>query len=162
LVGKPAIHTLPAGLTHAQAAAAALLVALTVVYVYARRQACRRSHAIDVLPLLALFGLLRCVCDPIPWSYYFVPLIIPLAVWEAGTLKRLPLVTGLCCAGLSLGPSAGLTYWGGPGVSASPIVGFVWLGAVAALACYLASCAVGPDRVPLALRARRPQPARAG
>jgi hypothetical protein len=162
LVGKPAIHTLPAGFTHAQAATAALLVALTVVYVYARRQASRRSHAIDVLPLLALFGLLRCVCDPIPWTYYFVALIIPLAVWEAGILKRLPLVTGLCCAGLSLGPSAGLTYLGGPGVAVSPVVNFVWLGAIATLAYYLASCAVGPDRAPFAFRARPPQPARAG
>jgi hypothetical protein len=162
LVGKPAIQTLPAGLTRSQASAVALLLALAVVWVYARRQASRRSHAIDALPLLALFGLLRCVCDPNPWSYYFVPLIIPLAIWEAGTLKRLPLVTGLCCAGLSLGPSAGLTYWGGAGVSASPIVGFVWLGAVAALACYLASCAVGPDRVPVALGARPPQPTAAG
>jgi hypothetical protein len=162
LVGKPVIHTLPAGLTRSQASAVALLLALAVVWLYARRQASRRSHPIDVLPLLALFGLLRCVCDPNPWSYYFVPLIIPLAVWEAGMLKRLPLVTGLCCAALSLGPSAGLTYFGGPGITFSPVVGLVWLGAVAMLACYLASCAVGRDRVPLALGARPPQPARAG
>jgi hypothetical protein len=159
---KSVINALPAGLTHAQAAVVALLLALTVVYVYARRQASRRSHAIDVLPLLALFGLLRCVCDPIPWSYYFAPLIIPLAVWEAGTLKRLPLVTGLCCAAVALGPSSGITYFGGNDISASPIVSFVWLGAVAVLACYLASCAVGPDRVPVVLGARPPQPAAAG
>jgi hypothetical protein len=162
LSGKSAINALPDGLTRSQASAVALLLALAVVWVYARRQASRRARAVDVLPLLALFGLLRCVCDPNPWSYYFVPLIIPLAVWEAGRLKRLPLVTGLCCAALSLGPSAGLTYWGGAGVSASPIVSFVWLGAVAGLACYLARCAVGPDRAPLTLRARSPQPARAG
>jgi hypothetical protein len=162
LFGKSAISALPAGLTRSQASPVALLLALAVVWVYARRQAPRRSHAIDMLPLLALFGLLRCVCDPNPWSYYFVPLIIPLAIWEAGTLKRLPLVTGLCCAGLSLGPSGALTYLAGDGILASPVVGFIWLGAVAVLACYLASCAVGPDRVPLTLRVRPPQPARAG
>jgi hypothetical protein len=162
LFGKPAVTALPAGLTRSQASAIALLLALAVVWVYARRQASRRAHAIDVLPLLALFGLLRCVCDPVPWSYYFVPLIIPLAIWEAGTLKRLPVVTGLCCAALSLGPSGGLAKVAGAGIFASPVVSFVWLGAVAVLACYLASCAVGPERLPFALRVRPPQPARAG
>lgn len=162
LFGKSAITALPGGLTRSQASALALLLALAVVWVYARRQTSRRTHAIEVLPLLALFGLLRCVCDPNPWSYYFVPLIIPLAIWEAGTLKRLPLLTGACCAGLSLGPSGGLAKLAGDGIFGSPVVSFVWLGAVAVLACYLASCAVGPDRLPFAFRAHPPQPARAG
>jgi hypothetical protein len=164
LLGKSGFsaHLLPAGLTRSQASAAALLPALAALWVYARRRGPRRSQAIDALPLLALFGLLRCICDPQPWTYNFVAVVIPLAAWEAGVLKRAPVVTALSWAGLSLVPSGHLTYWAGGNVFASPIVSFVWLGAVAVLACYLASCAVGPDRVPLAHGARPPQPAAAG
>jgi hypothetical protein len=52
---------------------------------------CARGRAVDPLALLALLALVRCIADPAPVEYYYVAATIPLAAWEATTLRRLPL-----------------------------------------------------------------------
>ncbi len=85
-MGRHAVaHILPLGLTRSQAAATALVVAATAIWIYARRGRGGRLPKVDPLALLALCGLLRCVTDPTPLAYNFVAVVIPLALWEAAS-----------------------------------------------------------------------------
>lgn len=146
-------HQLPLGMTRSVASALACLAGLGALFTYARR----RGHGpgYDALALLALVGLLRCVADPDPLQYNFVALLIPLATWEAVSLKRLPVVSLLAVAAVSLlgtgsvALSAGTAFaLGGAAVNALSLAWTVSLG------CYLAHHAVvGRPRV-----AREQQP----
>ena len=44
------------------------------------------------MALLALLGILRCVCDSTHELYYYIAVLIPLAAWEAQE-NRLPAAT---------------------------------------------------------------------
>src|SRR4051794_26424957 len=50
----------------------------------------RLRHRSDLLALLTLVLLLRCVLDPWNNVYYHVPFVLALAAWEAHAARRLP------------------------------------------------------------------------
>jgi Glycosyltransferase family 87 len=52
-----------------------------------------RQRLVDALALLALLALVRAGGDSLPLEYYYVPFLLALGVWEAYTLRRLPVVT---------------------------------------------------------------------
>jgi hypothetical protein len=94
-------HLLPFGLARSAASLLALAIvvgALSMLGVRARRQA----RLIDALALFALLGLARCAADPVPLEYNFVDVLIPLAIWEAVTLRRLPIVAALATLAVAL------------------------------------------------------------
>jgi hypothetical protein len=146
LRGAPAsasAHLLPLGLHRSGAAAIVLALGLAAIWAYARRDRATGSSVVDGLPLLALVGLLRCIADPDPLAYNFVAAVIPLAVWEAGVIKRPPVVTVLSCAALGLFSGANpVLRWNGP-LAPTPIHDVLWIGSCLALACYLTRCASG-------------------
>ncbi len=123
----PSVHELPLGLTRATAGALAMAVVLCGLWMYGRH---RRGRGIDALALLALVGLARAVTDPDPLQYYFLALLIPLAVWEAVRLGRLPVLTALACAWVAVLARASAH------VSHGLLNGFSIAGALA-LGCYL-------------------------
>lgn len=88
-------HRLPPGLHRVQEAAVAFGAWCAGAWLAARRL--RRAGAavgpVDPIALLALLGLLRCICDPADLGYYLVAATVPLAVWEVGRLRRLPLAS---------------------------------------------------------------------
>lgn len=61
-----------------------------------------RGRSIDAFALLCLLAVIRCVADTGPVEYYYVALVVPLAVWESAVLRRLPLVTLLAVAAVWL------------------------------------------------------------
>ena len=131
------MNLLPLSLTRSDVAAVVLIAAATAISIYARRVGRGRMPAVDGLALLALIGLLRCLADPAPLTYYFVPLVIPLAVWEAGTLRRLPVVAVLVSAALDLFPQDELAVVTGHSPFGLDVVNLVWIAAGCALAVYL-------------------------
>jgi hypothetical protein len=60
----------------------------------------RRRTPDDVLALLALLFLLRCLLDPVDNAYYHVPFLLSLTAWEGLTRRGLPLVSMLCTAAI--------------------------------------------------------------
>jgi hypothetical protein len=60
-------------------------------------RACRRGARWDPLALLALLGLLRCVCDSTHEEYYAIAALIPILAWEAisGRLALLGALTSV-------------------------------------------------------------------
>jgi Glycosyltransferase family 87 len=153
------VHGLPLGLTRSQAAAIGLLVAGTIIAIYVRRIRRDGPLKVDPLVLLALCGLVRCVADPTPLDYNFVAVVIPLAVWEAGVAKRLPVVTALTCVALGLlVTNANVWIAGRGGVVGEPLLSWLWLAGVIALGCYLTRAAFRPRA--LAPAPVRPAPSR--
>jgi hypothetical protein len=136
-------HMLPFGLKRSAAAAIACMAGLGAVWSYSKRRAERRGY--DALALLALVGLLRCIADPDPLEYNFVALLIPLAIWEAVALERLPIVTALATLTIALldtgsvAISAGAAWRLGPAAVNALSIGFML-----ALGCYLTFRAVRP------------------
>ncbi len=85
------VRHIPLGLSRSAAAmltSAVVAALLAGWYLRARR----RGAACDPLALLALLGLLRCVCDTTHLEYYLIAALIPLAVWES-MQDRPPLAT---------------------------------------------------------------------
>jgi hypothetical protein len=139
-------HQLAFGLTRSVASALGCLAGLGALYACAGK---RRDRAVgyDPLALLAFIGLLRCIADPAPLEYNFVALLIPLATWEAVTLKRLPIVSALAVASVALlgtgsvAMSAGTAFQlGAAAVNAMSLAWTVGLG------CYLGYHAVAASR----------------
>ena len=54
----------------------------------------------DVLGVLALVFLLRCMLDPWDLIYYHLPLIVSLAAWEARRGRSLPVLAVVASAGV--------------------------------------------------------------
>ena len=98
----PLVRVLPDHLTKAVAlpvglaAAAGLALVGTLGRPGARLRA--RGRSVDAFALLCLLAVVRCVADTGPVEYYYVALVIPLAVWEATILRRLPVATLLTIA----------------------------------------------------------------
>jgi hypothetical protein len=134
----PAIaHLLPLGLTRSAATAIAILIALSAIWLYGRR-AGATSKQVDPLALLALIGLLRCVADPDPLTYNFVDLLIPLAVWEVATLRRLPVVTVLVAAAVTVLSTGQAAFLAGTALDAAPgLISGLSLAWAVTLGCYL-------------------------
>ena len=72
--------------------AIALMLPLSAVYARLPRTRARpRPH--DVLLLLALLFVLRCVLDPWDISYYSLPFLLALPTWESLTFDRPPVLS---------------------------------------------------------------------
>jgi hypothetical protein len=115
----PTAHLLPFGLPRSQAAAVGLVVVIAAFWLYRSRSA-ERKLTIDPLALLALLGLVRCVTDPDPLQYYFVALLIPLAVWETVVLGRLPLLTAAATGTVAILARGSATLGVGGGAHLTP------------------------------------------
>ncbi|MHB8690846.1 MAG: hypothetical protein ACYDHH_06330 [Solirubrobacteraceae bacterium] len=130
----PTAHLLPFGLPRSEAAAAGLVLVIAALWLYRSRSA-ERKLTIDPLALLALLGLARCVTDPDPLQYYFVAVLIPLAVWETVMLGRLPLLTAAAAGAVAI-LARGLV---GSGAHFTPVVlSALSIGWSVALGVYLA------------------------
>lgn len=92
----------------------AISLPLTLLCVRLRRRGVRRPRH-EALLLLVLVLLLRCVLDPWDNWYYPLPFLIALAVWEALSLKRPPLL-----ALTAAGATWFLTQWAVPTYGVSP------------------------------------------
>jgi hypothetical protein len=76
-----------------------IAVALALSLLYARRRG--RNNPDDVLQLVALLFLLRCVLDPLTFSYHHVPFLIALISFEA--LRRpVPVLSAVAIGALLL------------------------------------------------------------
>jgi hypothetical protein len=82
-----------------------LIVLLAVPLAFARWR--RRPRHGDVLGLLALLFLLRCVLDPVDNEYYHAPLVLALLAWEV-TARRL--VRGIPVATVATSAALWLTF----------------------------------------------------
>lgn len=147
--GDNPAHLLPFSLTRGSAAMIALALSCVAIGVYAGRH--RRGGPlwqVDGLALLAALGLVRCLADPLPDTYYFVACLIPLALWEAGTLRRLPLLSALVTVAVDVVPRAVATA-AGHGTTGLSVLNALWLGAAVALGIHLIRRAVGPGAGPV-------------
>lgn len=74
-----------------------IIVALAVglALLYARRRS--DGHPEDVLCLLALILLLRCIFDPVNYSYHHLPFLVALICWE-GLRRRIPVASAISIA----------------------------------------------------------------
>jgi Glycosyltransferase family 87 len=99
--GAPLVGVLPGSLDKSSALAIGF-VASVAIAMGLWRVAAARGVRTDPLALLALLALLRCLIDPGPVEYYYAPLVIVLAIWEAAVLERLPIVAVCTLAAVSL------------------------------------------------------------
>jgi hypothetical protein len=142
--GDAPAHLLPLSLTRGTAAVIVLALACVGIWAYARRHARDgRLPQVDGLALLAALGLVRCLADPLPDNYYYVAVVIPLALWEAGTLRRLPLLAVLVSVAIDWMPR-GVAAAAGNGPVGLAILNALWLGAGLALGVHLVRRAVLP------------------
>ncbi|HET8978009.1 MAG TPA: hypothetical protein VFN87_07615 [Solirubrobacteraceae bacterium] len=98
----PPVHRLPFSLTRSDIAIVVVPLALGGIWAHGRRLGGGRLAPVDGLALLTLLELLRCLVDPAPDYYYYVPVVVTLAAWEAGTLRRLPVLAAAVSATLYL------------------------------------------------------------
>jgi hypothetical protein len=77
-----------------------LLVLVPVPIVALLARARRRPEPLELVGVLALVCLLRCVLDPVDNLYYHVPLLLSLIAWEVVARVRLPVVSVLTAAAL--------------------------------------------------------------
>ena len=75
------------------------LLALVATAAYWRRR--RGAAAEDVLQLVALIFLLRCVLDPLTYSYHHAPFLTALVAYEA-LRRRVPVMSGVAIGALLL------------------------------------------------------------
>lgn len=143
--GIPA-QLLPFSLSRTGAVAIVFVLAGAMLCAYARHAAGgRRIPRVDGLALLCLLALLRCLADPAPLPYYFVALTIPLALWEAGIRRRIPVLAIVVSIVVDAAPVDVVAVNNGPhGAAVVTILNAVWLAAWATLAVYLARNAVRP------------------
>ncbi len=99
--GARLVGVLPGSLDKSSALAIGF-VASVAIAMGLWRVAAARGVRTDPLALLALLALLRCLIDPGPVEYYYAPLVIVLAIWEATVLERLPIVAVCTLAAVSL------------------------------------------------------------
>jgi hypothetical protein len=106
-------RVLPFGLTRSAGSLLVLSVGLLLLALGWERGR-RRGSQYDVLALLALLGLVRCLSDTTNLEYYYLAVLIPLAAWETVELGRPPVVTAFATGALAL--------MFGPGLRVDPAV----------------------------------------
>ncbi len=90
------VRTLPASVSRLLHPGIVLLaVPLTALWWFSRRRT-----PDDVLALLALLFLMRCLLDPVNNAYYHVPFLLSLVAWEGLTRRGPPLVSLLSSAAI--------------------------------------------------------------
>jgi hypothetical protein len=143
--GVPA-HLLPLSLTRTGATAIVFAVTAALLCAYSRRaHHVWRIPSVDGLALLCLLGLVRCLADPAPVTYYFAALVIPLALWEAGTRRRFPVLALLVSIVADAVPKDVLALKNGVhGPLIVDVLNAAWLVAGIALGLYLARSAIRP------------------
>ena len=89
-----------------------------------------------------MLALVRCLADPAPVGYY-AAVVIPLALWETGTRRRIPVLAVLVSLVVNRLPQdfAAAQRHGALGFD---VLSAVWLAGGAAVAAYLVGSAVGP------------------
>ena len=75
------------------------LLALVATGAYWLRR--RGANPEEVLQLVALIFLVRCVLDPLTYSYHHAPFLVALVAYEA-LRRRVPVMSGIAIAGLLL------------------------------------------------------------
>lgn len=129
------VYRLPAALaTIAHPLVLLLGVALPVVY-WLRT---RGRSADDILLLLALVFLLRCVLDPVTLSYHHLPFFVVIACYETLGRRRLPIISIYTAAAIWA-----LAAYVAPSYDASTL-NRVYLAWVLPLTAYLAYRVFGP------------------
>ncbi len=98
------VRRLPSGLTRSGASLLIGLAAAGLIAGFLLRR--RGSRPTDALGLLALLMLARCAFDSLPLDYYYAPLLLALAAWEALAREGLPVGTLLAGGAVAalLGP----------------------------------------------------------
>jgi hypothetical protein len=76
-----------------------IAAALVLCLLYARRRG--RGDPDDLLELLALLFLARCMLDPLTFSYHHVPFLVALIAYEA-LRRRVPLLSAYAIAAVLL------------------------------------------------------------
>jgi hypothetical protein len=101
----PTARALPLGLTRSAALELSLGAALAVVACATLR---RRAQKVNPLALLAFLAVVRCALDPGNLHYYYMAVLVPVAVLEVLSLRRAPVLTALTAAILDLSVGAAI------------------------------------------------------
>jgi hypothetical protein len=143
-------YALPAWLGHvSHLLVIAVAAGLSVAWWRARRG--RSPH--DVLGLIALILLLRCMLDPLTYSYHHVPFMFALLAYEGLSRRGMPWVAGFASLATWV-----MAKWIAP-LGDPTVLNRVYLAWAVPVAAYLAVSAFAPGR--LRLRRDLPEPARA-
>ena len=73
------------------------VIAIGLALLYARRR--RGAEPEEALQLLALVLLVRCVLDPLTWSYHHEPFLVALLAYE-GLRRRVPVLSAYAIGGI--------------------------------------------------------------
>jgi hypothetical protein len=76
-----------------------VLLALAAIVAYAFRR--RGANPEEALQLMALLFLVRCIFDPLTYSYHHAPFLVALTVYE-GLRRRVPVLSGFAIAAILL------------------------------------------------------------
>jgi hypothetical protein len=128
-----------------------VLMAIAAIAVYAVRR--RGADPEEALQLLALVFLVRCVFDPLTYSYHHAPFLVALLAYE-GLRRRVPVMSGFAVAAL-----LAMTYVVAPMRDAALLNVFYLAWSLPLLAA-LAVATLAPERAArLASRVRALRPA---
>jgi hypothetical protein len=127
-----------------------ILLALGACATYVRRRAGARPE--EALQLLALVFLVRCILDPLTYSYHHAPFLVALIAYE-GLRRRVPVLSGFAIAAI-----AAMTYVVAPMKDAGLVNAF-YLAWSLPLAAVLTLAIFAPLRLEaLVARVRPPAP----
>jgi hypothetical protein len=113
------------------------------------------AASIDGLALFCVLALVRCLADPAPVGYYYAAVVIPLALWEAGIRRRLPLLALAVSLVVNWLPQD-FAMAQSHGALGFDLLNAVWLAAGVALGVYLVRSAVGHGAVRARVGPERP------
>jgi Glycosyltransferase family 87 len=136
---SPLAGTLPLGLTKTAALGLGIGATLAAALLAGARDRLRRRSIADAFALLCALAVVRCIADPAPVEYYYVAAVIPLAAWEVGALRRMPVAAMFALA------SVWLTFAHGHqlGAAAESVLTLAW---AVPLLVYLAVRTFRPGR----------------
>ena len=124
----------------------AILVALALTGAYALRR--RGAAPEEALQLLALVFLVRCLLDPLTYSYHHAPFLVALTAYE-GLRRRVPVLTGFAFAVILT-----MTHVIAP-LNDAVLVNVFYLCWAVPLAVVLAVCVLAPGRAEAVARRLR-------
>lgn len=116
----------------------------------------RGRDGLEVLQLVALVFLLRCMLDPLTYSYHHLPFLLALVAYEGLCRRGLPWVTGFASVGIFV-----MATWIAP-MQDPTLLNRVYLAWSVPVAAYLGLSLFAPDRLRLRPRLGEPAFAAAG